>query len=279
MSNESRSCKQLWACHLIALGGTGQKALEMLTYACACDALYALDDDLRRVPPDTLSCAHRGYRPGPRTVRRRPALPGAAAVFSAAAFAARRLSYRARPLSHLPVVDAEQPDRYRSAFAGGSASSLLTQTLVHPDASASWMRAKACADMPSLGHVFLCRRALPPVRTAGAGRRNFRFSTASRRSWTAGTTYRVLLIAGSVYGGTGMSGIPSMARFLRGRYGPNGSSWAPRWCCRRTIPRTGRFVQRARCRRRCTATAATALMRHSAYDPDPGCWTPPTSSA
>ena len=43
-------------CHLIALGGTGQKTLEMLTYACACDALYTLDDDLRRVPLDTLRC-------------------------------------------------------------------------------------------------------------------------------------------------------------------------------------------------------------------------------
>jgi len=42
-------------CHLIALGGTGQKTLEMLTYACACDALYTLDDDLRRWPPDFLS--------------------------------------------------------------------------------------------------------------------------------------------------------------------------------------------------------------------------------
>ena len=31
-----------------------------------------------------------------------------------------------------------------------------------------------------------------------------------------------VLIVGSAYGGTGISGVPSMARFLRGRFPPNG---------------------------------------------------------
>ena len=59
-------------CHLIALGGTGQKTLEMLTYACACDAVCQLNDDLRRVPLDTLSALtiETGGEPPPRMPRR-----------------------------------------------------------------------------------------------------------------------------------------------------------------------------------------------------------------
>ena len=36
--------------YLLAIGGTGNKILEALVYACAADALYTLDEDNRRVP-------------------------------------------------------------------------------------------------------------------------------------------------------------------------------------------------------------------------------------
>ena len=53
-----------------------------------------------------------------------------------------------------------------------------------------------------------------------------------------GEDVKVLLV-GSAYGGTGMSGIPSLARFLRGRFPVRTADlWARRCCCPRTTRAT-----------------------------------------
>ena len=111
-------------CHLIALGGTGQKALEMLTYACACDALYTTDDDLRRVPIDTLSVltADTDLTPAADTARRYQALQ---TVFSAASLP--HVGFHTKLLyEHLPIVDPERPDVHSIAR---DREQLLTRTL------------------------------------------------------------------------------------------------------------------------------------------------------
>ena len=200
-------------CHLIALGGSGQKALEMLTCACARDALYTLDDDLRRVPVETLYVltADTDISPAPDAALRYQALQ---AVFSAAALP--RVGFHTKlNTEHFPVVDPARPDVLSVAR---EREQLLTRTLFTPQASALDARA-GLQGHADLG-MFFFADALSRLSERLSQGEEFPFFDRIQAELDRGEDVKVLLAA-SAYGGTGMSGIPSVARFLRGRF-PSG---------------------------------------------------------
>jgi hypothetical protein len=244
-------------CHLIALGGTGQKTLEMLTYACACDALYALDDDLRRVPLATLSVltVDTDRSPAADAAARYQALQ---TVFSAAAQPHAgfhtQLSHE-----HLSVVAEARPDVLSVA---GSRDQLLTRTIFAPEKSALDARG-GLQGHADLG-MFFFADALSRLSERMAQGEESPFFDRIQSELDRGEDVKVLL-AGSVYGGTGMSGVPSMARFLRGRFPSERLILGAALTLPPHDPRTD-DTYNARAEAALRQYGVSGLMRHSAYD-------------
>ncbi|MBE0601244.1 MAG: hypothetical protein IH607_05600, partial [Firmicutes bacterium] len=196
-------------CHLIALGGTGQRALEMLSFACACDALYTLDDDLRRVAPDTLSVLIADAAPAaPQALTRYQALRQAFAVSGMP-----RVGFHTKiELDTLALATGERPTIRENA---GARDSMLTQTLFPRELSALDAR-EGMQGHAGLG-MFFASDALSRLSEQLAQGEETPFFDRIRQELDAGEDVKVLLV-GSVYGGVGASGIPSFARFLRGQF-------------------------------------------------------------
>ncbi|HPF88559.1 MAG TPA: hypothetical protein PK537_10970 [Candidatus Limiplasma sp.] len=195
-------------CHLIALGGTGQKTLEMLTYACACDALYTLDDDLRRWPADSLSVLTVDTDANAEPAAQYQALQTvlAAAGLPHAGFHTQLLH------EHLSIAHDGRADV--QSIAKGR-DQLLTRTLFTLRKSSLDAR-EGLRGHADIG-MFFFADALYRLSERMAQGEACPFFDRIQSELDRGEDVKVFL-AGSVYGGTGMSGIPSMARFLRGRY-------------------------------------------------------------
>ena len=243
-------------CHLIALGGTGQKALEMLSYACACDALYTLDDDLRRVPLDTLPVL---------LVDAAPAVPDALTRYQSLrqAFAVggmQRVGFHTQiELDTLAVVRDDRPTIRENA---PERDSLLTQTLFTHELSAldarEGMRGHADVGM------FFIADALSRLSEQMAQGEEAPFFDRIRQELDAGEDVKVLLV-GSVYGGTGASGIPSMAKFIRGQFSSERLILGAVLALPPHDPRTDDEYG-ARAAGTLYHYGQTGLMRHAAYD-------------
>ncbi|MBN1777290.1 MAG: hypothetical protein JW811_04130 [Clostridiales bacterium] len=243
-------------CHLIAIGGTGQKTLEMLTYACACDALYTLDDDLRRVPIDTLSVltVDTDQAEASDDAARYQALQ---AVFSAAVLP--RVGFHTK-LNHdrFAVVSDERPTLQSIA---AERDSLLTQTLFEIGMSAMDARAgfQGHADVG----MFFFADALSRLSEQLAQGVEHPFFDRIRSELDEGEDVKVF-IAGSVYGGTGMSGIPSLAQFLRGQFPSDRLILGAALLLPPHDPRAG-DTNNARAAAALLNYGQSGLMRHSAY--------------
>ena len=197
-------------CHLIALGGAGQKALEMVACACACDALYETDDDLRRVPLLKLSVltADTDLSADTTAAQRYQALQ---TVFSAAA--PPHAGFHTKlTLENFPVIDPERPDV--QTIARGR-EQLFTHTLLSAEKTALDAR-EGLRGHADLG-MFFFADALSRLSETLAQGGEFPFFDRIQTELDQGEDVKVLLV-GSIYGGTGMSGVPSFARFLRGRF-------------------------------------------------------------
>ncbi len=246
-------------CHLIALGGTGRKTLEILTYACACDALYTLDDDLRRVPVDTLSVltADTDIAPAGDAAARYQALQ---AVFSAAALP--RVGFHTKlHYDHLPIIDEARADAHTIATGRDQ---LLTRTLFSKEKTA--LDARAGLDGHADLGMFFFADALSRLSENLAQGGEHPFFDRIRDELDSGEDVKVML-TGSVYGGTGMSGIPSMARFLRGRFSSKRLIIGAALLLPPHDPRNAdRFNARAAAA--LNQYGLDGVMRHSAYDED-----------
>ena len=246
------------ACHLIALGGTGQKVLEMLSYACACDALYALDDDLRRVPLETLSAltVDTDTTDIPDTAARYQTLQQ---VFSAAAMP--RAGFHTELFhDHFTIVKNDTPAL--QTIASGR-DSLLTQTLFSDESAALDARA-GLHGHADIG-MFFFADALSRLSERLAQGEAHPFFDRIQAELDAGEDVKVFL-AGSVYGGTGMSGIPSVARFLRGRFGSDRLILGAALLLPPHDPRAT-DENNSRAASALYRYGQTELMRHSAYGP------------
>ena len=246
-------------CHLIALGGTGQKALEMLTYACACDALYTLDDDLRRVPVASLSVltADSDLTPAADAAKRYQALQ---AVFSAAGLP--HVGFHTElQHEHLPVLD---PERAGVHLIAGEREQLLTRTLFTEEKTALDAR-NGLRGHADLG-MFFFADALSRLSETIARGEDHPFFSRIRAELDRGEDVKVLLV-GSVYGGTGMSGFPSLARFLRGRFPGERLILGAAMLLPAHDPRSVNDYT-ARAEAALAQYGASGMMRRGPYDPD-----------
>ena len=245
-------------CHLIALGGTGQKTLEMLGYACACDALYTLDDDLRRQPLDVLSVL---------TVDTAPQVPDALTRYQAlrqvfAIGGQPRVGFHTQiEIDHLAIVPQERPSVQANAT---ERDRLLLETLFASDLAALDLHEglKGHADLG----MFFFADALSRLSEQLAQGEEHPFFDRIRQELDAGEDVKVLL-AGSVYGGTGMSGIPSMAMFLRGQFASERLILGAVLTLPPHDPRTGDELN-ARAAAALYHYGQTGLMRHASVRPD-----------
>ncbi|HPJ01442.1 MAG TPA: hypothetical protein PKU80_01205 [Candidatus Limiplasma sp.] len=243
-------------CHLIALGGTGQKTLEMLGYACACDALYTLDDDMRRQPLDILSVL---------TVDTTPQVPDALTRYQAlrqvfAIGGQPRVGFHTQiEIDHLAIVPQERPSVQANAT---ERDRLLLETLFASDLAVLNLQEglKGHADLG----MFFFADALSRLSEQLAQGEAHPFFDRIRQELDAGEDVKVLL-AGSVYGGTGMSGLPSMARFLRGQFSSERLILGAVLTLPPHDPRTGDELN-ARAAAALYHYGHTGLMRHAPYD-------------
>ncbi len=242
--------------HLIALGGTGQKALEMITYACACDALYALDDDLRRQPLDALSVLSVDTAPAmPEAVERYQTLRQAFQVSGQS-----RVGFHTQlDWNALSIAEDDRPSV--KACATGR-DSLLTETLFTKENTAFDVR-EGLQGHADLGMFFIADTLTRLSQQLVQGE-DVPFFDRIRQELDAGDDVRVLLV-GAVYGGVGMAGIPSFARFLRGQFSSDRLTLGAVLTLPPHDPRHGDEYN-ARAAATLYQYGQTGLMRHAPYD-------------
>jgi len=209
------------SCYLLAIGGTGNKILEALVYACAADALYTLDEDHRRVPiPQITALIVDVDASCGNTTRARQAAEHYEAVREA--FAAYRAPHRGFHTA-LTVERWNMNMAKRAASVAGMTQNhrrdrLLAESLFSRT-EAELEYSEGFRGHPDLGVLFFADllSQLDELEAQRQPDEMVALLQRMRAELNAGETVSVLL-AGSVFGGTGASGIPSISRYLRERF-------------------------------------------------------------
>ena len=201
--------------------GTGNKILEALVYACAADTLYTLDEDHRRVPIPTLNALIVDVDAAcGNTTRARQAAEHYETV--RAAFAASHAPHRGFHTA-LTVERWNMNLAKRAASVAGMTQNhrrdrLLAQSLFSRT-EAELEYSEGFRGHPDLGVLFFADllNHLDALAADGQPDEMVALLARIRAELDAGETVSVML-AGSIFGGTGASGIPSISRFLRERF-------------------------------------------------------------
>lgn len=203
--------------YVIAVGGTGSKVLEAIVYAACADAFSAPGEgplpalDLLSVDVDA-SCGNTT-----RLKRAAEAYEEARAALGGLALRASLLPYA--PV-HQPVEHESQPPRRLRPPDGRAprAGRLLARTLF-TRAEADLEYSEGFRGHPDLGVLFFADLlgALEDMRAQGQPDELNAMVDRMRADLDRGDTVQVLL-TGSIFGGTGASGIPAVSRYLRHRF-------------------------------------------------------------
>ena len=207
--------------YLLAIGGTGNKILEAMVYACAAGALYTVDEDQRQVPIPALhalivdvdaACGNttRAKQAAEHYEQVRQALSASRAPrrgFHTELTVERwNMNLAKRAASVYGMTQNHRRDRLL-------ADSLFSRTESQLEYSEGFR------GHPDLGVLFFADLLgnLDTLAAEGQPDEMVVLLARMRAELDAGETVRVLL-AGSIFGGTGASGIPSVSRFLRERF-------------------------------------------------------------
>lgn len=207
--------------YLIAIGGTGNKILESLVYACAADALYAPDEEGHRVPlPDVNALIVDVDAACGNTTRAKQASEHYETVREA--FAAAHVPHRGFH-TRLSVERWNMNLAKRATSVAGMTKNHRRDKLL---ADSLFSRTEAELEYsegfrghPDLGVLFFADLLdnLDALAAEGQPDEMVTMLARMRRELDAGDTVKVMLV-GSIFGGTGASGIPSISRFLRERF-------------------------------------------------------------
>ncbi|MBQ8150554.1 MAG: hypothetical protein IJ041_08560 [Clostridia bacterium] len=208
-------------CYVLAIGGTGNKILESIVYAAAADAFYTIAPDGRQLPLDQLrllsvdvdaACGNttRAGRAAESYEQVRRAFEESRQLRRGfhTKLELRRwnmnLSRRATSVSRLTENHAR--DR------------LLSRTLFSKT-EASLEYSEGFRGHPDLGVLFFSDLlgSLEDLRAAGQPDEMNAMLDQMEADLNAGQRVKVVL-CGSIFGGTGASGIPALARFLHQRF-------------------------------------------------------------
>ncbi|MEA4928984.1 MAG: hypothetical protein VB104_09965 [Candidatus Limiplasma sp.] len=207
--------------YLLAIGGTGNKILEALVYACAADALYTLDEDHHRTPlPAVHALIVDVDAACGNTTRAKQAAEKYETV--RAAFAAARAPHRgfhtALDVSRWNMNLAKRASSIAGMTQNHRRDRMLAESLFSRT-EAELEYSEGFRGHPDLGVLFFADllNNLDTLAAEGQPDEMLALLTRMRAELDAGETVSVML-AGSIFGGTGASGIPSISRFLRERF-------------------------------------------------------------
>lgn len=208
-------------CYVIAVGGTGNKVMESIVYGACADAFYTLDDTGRRTPIEELrllavdvdaACGNttRAKQAGEhyedvRAALRRAGLP-------TPGFHTRlRVEKWNMNLSRRATSVEQQVRNHKK-------DQLLARTLFNRT-EATLEYSEGFRGHPDLGMLFFSEllNGIDAAVANGQPDEMADFLALMQADMERGDTARVIL-CGSIFGGTGASGIPAISQFLRERF-------------------------------------------------------------
>ncbi len=213
-------------CYVIAVGGTGNKVMESIVYGACADAFYSMDEEGRRVPvPEIHLLAVDVDAACGNTTRARQACE----QYEAVRAALRRAEADAQGFHTRLIVDKWNMNLSRRATSveqqvrNHKKDQLLARTLFNKT-EASLEYSEGFRGHPDLGILFFSEllNGVDAAAAAGQPDEMADFMARIERDMERGETASVVL-CGSIFGGTGASGIPAISQFLRERfrsYGP-----------------------------------------------------------
>ena len=208
-------------CYLIAVGGTGNKILESAVYAAAADAFYTRDSQGKMKPLEHISLLSVDVDAAcGNTTRAKKAAENYHQVWSA---------FREYPREHRCFHTEISLDQWSMNLSKRAASvekmaqnhsrdRLLARLLFTPT-EAGLEYSEGFRGHPDLGVLFFAEllENLEKARAEGQPDEMNKLLDQVDQDLARGEKVH-LMLCGSIFGGTGASGIPALARFLHNRY-------------------------------------------------------------
>ncbi len=207
--------------YLLAIGGTGNKILEALVYACAADALLVPDEEGHLVPVPAVNALIVDVDAAcGNTTRAKQAAEHYEAVRKAfhASHTLRRGFHTQLHVDRWNMNLARRATSVSGMVHNHRRDRLLAEALFS-QTEADLEYSEGFRGHPDLGVLFFADLLNDLDALALSGQPDEMVSLLQRiqGELAVGETVRVMLV-GSIFGGTGASGIPSVSRFLRERF-------------------------------------------------------------
>ncbi|NLO86415.1 MAG: hypothetical protein GX096_13485 [Clostridiales bacterium] len=208
-------------CYVIAVGGTGNKILESIVYAASVDAFYALDERGKRRPIKRLNLLSVDVDAACGNTTR--------AKRAGEYYESVRETFTDSPLEHRGFHTALRVDKWSMNLSKRAASvnqmvknhqqdQLLARTLFSKT-EASLEYSEGFRGHPDLGVLFFADMldSLEQRRMLGQMDELNDFIDLMQSEMDRGETVK-LILCGSIFGGTGASGIPALSQYFRQRF-------------------------------------------------------------
>lgn len=204
--------------YVIAVGGTGNKILESVVYAACADAFYTVDERGRRIPIPRIHMLSVDVDAACGNTTR--------AKRAAEYYEAVREAFTASPVRHRGFHTALSVERWGMNLSKRAASvnqmvknhardQLLSRTLFSKT-EASLEYSEGFRGHPDLGVLFFADLlgSLEARRSQALPDELLAFIDRMQQDIDRGEAVR-LILCGSIFGGTGASGIPALSKYLR----------------------------------------------------------------
>ncbi|MBR3872905.1 MAG: hypothetical protein IKJ26_01925 [Clostridia bacterium] len=209
------------SCYVIAVGGTGNKILESIVYAACADAFYTYDANGQRVPIRKLDMLSVDVDAACGNTTR--------AKRAAEYYEEVRQAFSASPYEHRCFHTALSVDRWSTDLSRRASSvekmaqnhqadKLLARTLFS-QTEMQLEYSEGFRGHPDLGVLFFADLlgSLDEARSAGLPDEFNALIDRMQADINSGETVKIIL-CGSIFGGTGASGIPAISKYLRRRF-------------------------------------------------------------
>lgn len=209
------------SCYVLAVGGTGNKILESVVYAATIDGFYTLGENGQHAPiPELRLMSVDVDTACGNTTRARRA---------AEHYEALRRAYLAYPGQHIGFHTAVRARRWNMNLSRRAMSvnrmvenhrrDQLLSRAIFSKTEAALEYSEGFRGHPDLGVLFFADllKSLDRLRAEGQPDEMNDLTDEIQAEINRGETVK-LILCGSIFGGTGASGIPAIARYLRERF-------------------------------------------------------------
>lgn len=207
--------------YVIAIGGTGNKILESIVYAACADAFYTVDEKGRRVPIDKLDMLSVDVDAacGNTTRAKRAAEYYEQVRESFAASPYRRSCFHTEvSVDRWSMNLSKRAASVRQMARSHSRDQLLARTLFSAT-EAALEYSEGFRGHPDLGVLFFAEMLGSLDEARESGQPDELNALLDRMDQDIANDETVhLILCGSIFGGTGASGIPALSKFLHARY-------------------------------------------------------------